>query len=946
MKQLRFLFRSSLLCSLCFCFSYTASAQKGTVEGVVKDEQGPLFTATVKVMENVTGTTTDFDGKFSLSLDPGKYTLEVSYVGYATLRQEIEITADQTLNVDFTMSQGIDLDEFVVVGTRGSPRTQLETMAPVDVIGPAAIQSSAQGNVTQVLQYSAPSFHSTPQTISDGTDHIDPAALRGLGPDQTLVLINGKRRHTSSLINVNGTVGRGTVGTDLNAIPASAIERIEILRDGAAAQYGSDAIAGVINVVLKEQTNVLNVNFESGVSMPSLLGTPSTGNAPDSLVPEFASDGEYYQLSTNFGFDVGEKGGFVNVTAEYTDRSSTNRSGNYTGSIYPDNYDNALSRGDFFSQVRSETGFVENQVMEIGNSAVRNGGAFLNAAYPLSDNAELYGNLGFNYRNGIARGFYRFPSSQDRVVPQIWPQGFSPQIHSEIIDNNFTIGTRGKIGLWNVDFSQTRGENEFQFTVKNSNNASLGQSSPTQAYAGGFNYSQNTTNIDFFRGYEFLVPINVAFGGEFRLENYQIFSGEEASYVAGGSENVWLVNGGDTSLVAGAAGIQVFPGFQPQNQLDNSRNSASVYGDFEFDITEALLVGIAARYENYSDFGDAFNWKASARYRILENLSVRAAASTGFRAPSLHQVYFNNLSTQFVTVGGAQVPIQVGTFNNESAVTRAFGIEPLDAETSNNYSAGFTARLLENLSLTVDGYLIEIEDRIVLSGRFSPTEELSGGVLAGNILTPLGAGAAQFFTNAVSTETRGIDVVSAYNKALGEGLLKLTLAANFTETEVKKSNGVPEINTSDLLNGKEDVLFNREEVSRLEVAQPRSKLTFSATYELNEWSFMLRATRFGEIEYIHPSDGDEANWVMNDFTGETETRDQVFDAKIVADVEVSYRFNKHVRWVVGVHNFTNTFPDMHQHSANVSSGRFLYSRRVQQFGVRGLFAYSKLSLTL
>ena len=920
-----------------------ANAQKGTVSGVVSDANESLIGASVSVAGTATGTVTDIDGSYSLNLDPGTYNLVVTYVGYSIQRQPVTVTAGGTVTLNFTLSEGVTADEVIVIGSRSAPRTQLETAVPVDVIGARQLSTSAQSNVSQILQYAAPSFHSTPQTISDGTDHIDPAALRGLGPDQTLVLVNGKRRHTSSLLNVNGTVGRGTVGTDLNSIPASAIERIEVLRDGAAAQYGSDAIAGVINIVLKEKTDKVSINFQTGITAPNAFGGPDPGDVPEELIPEFDNDGQLYQLSTNFGFDLGKNGGFVNVTAEYTDKASTNRSGNYTGSIYPAGYINTLTDDQFYKTVQENAGFVEKQVMEIGNSAGRNAGVYLNAALPLNESgAELYGTLGFNYRNGLARGFYRFPSAQGNVVPQLYPQGFSPQIQSDIFDNSFILGARGKIGGWDVDLSQTRGENSFDFTIKNSVNASLGQGSPTSAYAGGFSYSQNTTNLDLSRQIDASFPINVAFGGEFRLENYQIFAGEEASYVAGGQSNLWIING-DSTYVGGSAGIQVFPGFQPQNALDKYRNNISLYADFEFEFTEQFLVAVAGRYENYSDFGDNFNWKLAARYKVADNVSIRASVSTGFRAPSLHQIYFNNLSTQFVADGsGNLVPVQVGTFNNESAVSRAFGIKPLTPETSTNFSAGFTARPMDNLSVTVDGYIINIDDRIVASGRFSPGDQLAGGVTAGSILTPLGAGAAQFFTNAVSTQTKGIDVVASYLVDLGKADLRFTLAGNFTKTEVDKNNGVPVINASDLLKGKEDILFNREEVSRLEVAQPKSKVAFSVVYEAGKFSALLRATRFGEITYIDPSSTPRDNSFNG---GQSESLDQVFSPKIVPDLEVSYQLTDGFKWSLGAHNFTNTYPDLHQHSVNNSSGRFLFSRRVQQFGVRGMYLYTKVALT-
>ncbi len=931
---------------------FSLEAQR-TISGTVTAQDGtPLIGATVWVKDMMTGTVTDYDGKYSLEVPEGATTLVFSYVGYAS--QEVPLGAENV--IDVVMYAGESLDAVIIVGSRSGGRTKLTTAVPVDVIGAKTLQANPPAPLTQMLQYSAPSFHSTPQTISDGTDHVDPATLRGLGPDQTLVLLNGKRRHTSSLLNVNGTVGRGTVGTDLNTIPAAAIERIEILRDGAAAQYGSDAIAGVMNIVLKKSTNVATINVEMGTNLPNFMNGPARaqGNVPDELVPTFNQDGQSYKVSTNFGFDVGERG-WVNVTGEYYNRASTNRSGNYTGSIYPDGYINALPAEQFFALVQEENGFAEHQVMEIGNSALRNASAFINAGFPLGNSgAELYATYGVNYRNGVARGFYRFPASQARVVPQLYPHGFSPQIHSDIFDNSFIVGVRGEIGGWNADFSQTHGANKFLFTIKNSNNASMGTASPTSAYAGGFSYSQEVTNVDFSREFDWGIPVNVALGGVFRLENYQIFAGEEASYVAGGVENLWLIYNDstgvyDSTYVAGDPGIQVFPGFQPQNALNKNRNSISAYLDMEFDITDALLLAVAGRYENYNDFGSDFNWKAAMRYSLTENFSLRGSYSTGFRAPSLHQVYFNNLSTQFVSVGSEQVPIQVGTFNNESSVAKGFGIEPLKPETSTNLAVGMAGQF-GNLTLTLDAYNIRIEDRIVISGRFRPETILqingTDTLYAGDILTPRGAGAAQFFTNAVSTTTQGIDFVLAYNMAAGEGNLSFTLVGNLTKTEVDKDeNGKPIINTSRLLDGLEDIVFNREEVSRLEVAQPRSKIGLSVQYDMGRFSALLRATRFGEIQYIHPDDGDEANWVMNEFTQQVESRDQTFSPKIVPDIEFSYGLGSNLRLAVGMRNFTNTYPDMHQHSANASSGRFLFSRRVQQFGVQGAFLYTRITGT-
>lgn len=882
--------------ALLFITCATAQAQNGIIQGKVSDKFEPLVGATVMVVGTTNGTSCDIDGKYQLSVAPGTYKLSASFVGNASQIKEVTVAAGQTATLDFVLKSSSALTEVVVVGSRSEPRTKLETAVPVDVISSKAISTSSQENVGQILQYLAPSFNSSHQTISDGTDHIDPASLRGLGPDQVLVLVNGKRRHTSSLLNVNGTVGRGTVGTDLNAIPTSAIERIEVLRDGAAAQYGSDAIAGVINIVLKKQVGVANITSQVGVT--------SEG------------DGAMGKLGINYGFKIG-KTGFLNVTGEFSDREATNRSGDYTGAVYGDERDNDLTA--FFAQ----TGLGGKRVMSIGNSAGRNGQVFFNAEVPIAGGGEFYANGGFSYRKGRANGFYRFPNSTSRVVLSLYPNGFSPEIHSDIEDKSLTMGLRGEKNGWKLDFSNTRGSNGFDFNVKNSNNASLGAASPLGAYAGGFKYGQNTTNLDISRKLDLGFDLNVAFGAEYRLERYEIVAGELNSYTNGGQES--------QPGVAGSAGIQVFPGFQPQNELNKTRTNTAGYIDLEADVTEALLLGVAGRFESYSDFGDNFSWKAVGRYKIGKMLSLRAAFSTGFRAPSLHQTFFSNLSTQFVTVGSTQVPVQVGTFNNESNVARAFGIERLKPEVSQNVSVGLTAQPLDGLSITVDAYNIDITDRIVLSGRFDSADY--------PFLTTLGAGAAQFFTNAVDTKTQGLDVVTSYQTEFNTSSLTLTAAVNITKTEIQGA-----IKTPPLLAGKEDQLFNREEVSRLEVAQPRSKLVLSALYEIGKFAVTLRSTRFGEVNGIHPNDGDPANWVVNDATGVVETRDQLFAAKFVTDLDVTIKATKNLKVSVGANNILNVYPDKLTHSSNISSGRFVYSRRVSQFGVKGAFIYGRVAL--
>lgn len=877
--------------------------QLGEIRGTVSDEFGSLPGAKITVEGTDLVAKCDIKGEYSIELKPGNYTITASYLLYKSESKDVSVsfnTLEQTAN--FVLKSVSPVDANASVGTRSGPKSQLENTSAVDIISPADFAVSTQMTLTQFLHYHVPSFHSTRQTISDGTDHVDPATLRGLGPDQLLVFVNGKRRHSSSLINVNGTIGRGAVGTDFNAIPLSAIERIEILRDGASAQYGSDAIAGVINIVLKEQTNVFSVN---AVYNPTLVG-----------------DGQEVNLNANYGLEF-KSGGFLNVNTEFMQRNAYNRAGDYTGNIYHsnDSIDQILiNQNDFWGT----TPYKEQRVMEIGSASAFDASTFGNLLLPMKGKGEFYANGGYSYRQGKGHGFYRFPHQEEKVVEQFHPNGFSPEIQTDIIDNSITMGMRNEKNGWLIDLSNSTGKNSFDFTVNNSNNASMGIASPTTAYAGGFIYNQNITNFDFSKKLDsiwFLKGFNMGFGSEFRIERYEIKAGESASWI----------DGGDTTSLGDpkASGFQVFPGFQPQNALRKNRTNFAAYADFEMNFTYKWLVAAAARFENYSIFGSNLSWKIASRYKFSDQFSIRASYNTGFRAPSLHQIYFSNVGTQFIN-GEA---LQVGTFNNESATALAFGTTGLKPETASNASFGFTAKLFENFSFSADGYYIAIRDRIVLSGQLGTGFE--------SILNPVGASTAQFFLNGINSETYGIDIGADYSISLGKGLFKTRVAFNYSQTNVLGA-----IETSGILNGAEDLLFNREEISRLEVAQPRTKTILVLQYTLNRWHFLLRATRFGEVKYVHPADEDPTNWQLNEYTNEIETRDQVFGAKIVTDAFISFEVNSYFKLSIGGNNLFNCYPDQHYHSANTSSGNFVYSRRVQQFGVRGASYLLKLNFTI
>ncbi|MFT6324774.1 MAG: iron complex outermembrane receptor protein, partial [Halieaceae bacterium] len=551
----------NLLLFILLLFTHLSMGQI-TVSGTVTDDnQEPLIGATVAVKGQANGTSTEMDGTYTLDVKDPNSTLIFSYTGFTN--QEVALSGRTTLNI--VLSSGLTLNEIVFIGSRAGGRTKLTTAVPVDVIDVAElIKSSPQVNLNQILNYVAPSFTSNVQNISDGTDHIDPASLRGLGPDQVLVLINGKRRHTSSLINVNGTFGRGNVGTDLNAIPSAAIARIEVLRDGAAAQYGSDAIAGVINIILRENTDELNVMVTTGANFSENANGQTGGN-----------DGATTNLSANYGIALGEKGGYINFTGDFDIRDEFSRMKEWEGSIFNsystverfannDGYDVALLLDDDVADVIQYAGAAGIDLngattkddlrtvlsanntdaelnargltrsdfnMRVGQSRLRGGRFFANMGMPLDDKGtEFYATVGLGKRAGNSAGFYRLPN-QSRTFTGAYINGFLPEINSKISDRSVSTGIRGKIKDWNVDFSNTYGRNAFLFEISNTSNASMLNATPTRFDAGGFSFTQNTTNVDISKRYDDVASgLNVAFGAEHRFENYSILAGQLESY--------------------------------------------------------------------------------------------------------------------------------------------------------------------------------------------------------------------------------------------------------------------------------------------------------------------------------------------------------------------------------------------------------------------------------
>jgi iron complex outermembrane receptor protein len=898
-----------------------AQQQTGTVTGTVRAEAGaPLANARVVLVGTARTAATNARGEYHLSVPAGTHILRARVIGYAGAEQRVTVGAGETVTANFRLApSALALSEVTVIGSR-TARTAVETPVPVDVISTEEIQETGQTEVNQILTALAPSFNASHQTIADGSDHINPASLRGLGPDQVLVLVNGKRRHAPALVHVNGTFGRGTVGVDLNAIPAAAIERIEVLRDGASAQYGSDAIAGVINIVLKRQTEGIRSTTTTGV----------TGEG----------DGEQVKTDLNYGFAVGDHG-FFNVTAEYLDRGATNRAEPWTGAIYVSGtpYNDSLRAID--DSILGARGLTRRDVsMEVGQSAATVGMAFFNSAVPLAGGAELYAFGGVSRRDGRAGAFYRLPAPgtpETQSDTAIFPNGFLPLINTGIDDRSVSAGVRSTTNGWDVDFSLTHGRNDFHFIIDNTINASIVDASPTTFDAGRLGFSQSAGNLDLVRPISVrgVKALSLVMGGEFRVENYSIRAGDDASWQLG--------NGGDSAGVdydttsAGGkkqAGSQGFPGFRPANEVNRSRTSMAGYAGVETELTDRFLIDLGGRYESYSDFGNTFTGKIATRYEVVPNVALRAAASTGFRAPSLHQVWFNNVSTQFVTnpISGELEPHNVLTGNNQSRVTKAFGVPDLQEERSVNLSAGITARPRDNLSITADAYHITIDDRIVITSQFSAVAD----TVVARILQPFQAQDvtfAQFFTNAVDTRTTGLDLVVTYATGLGPGTLNVTASANLTKTEVRRVN-VPQAMADTFrtpsLTSVRDRILNREDRNRLEDALPREKGAISARYASGRLSGLVRATYYGGIVY----------------RGATPTNDEHFGAKTLVDADLAYDVAGGVRLGVGASNLFNTFPDQQKVSGNLNGGRFIYSRRVTQFGMNGGYYYARVALSL
>ena len=881
-----------LLLLPCFVFAQT------TITGSVKTTNGEAISfANVIEKDTSNGTVADIDGNFVLNVATLPATLVVSYVGYST--EQMEINSNQA---DFLLTQGDQLDAVVIVGNRSKPRSVLTSVVPIDNIQTSELRLTGQPTLDKMLAYKVPSFNSTNQTVSDATAHFDPADLRGLGPSRTLVLVNGKRKNQSALVYINDTPGKGEVGVDLKSIPAAAVERVEILRDGASAQYGSDAIAGVINMVLKEGYEYSTVNLDAGVTTEG--------------------DGFHIGSNVNTGVKVGENGGFLNFTAGYYHQDKTNRAGEPGEDVL---FGVDASNPDWADWLAENPDLG----MTIGQPQMDNYDAFYNFGLPLNDGKmKFYTFGGLTYRKGTSYAVYRTPywiSNDYNLLhePGTEYQGFQPTFETTITDNNHTIGLEFQAMGFDLDLSGTYGRNGVDYLVNNSLNTALGAQSPTSFEVGGYNFSNTILNLDVSKNLSDM--ISVAFGLEYKEDSFSSKAGQEESYIDGG--------------------VQSFPGLQPSNEVSESRNNLGTYAGIDLEATDKLLLTAAARYESFSDFGDNTSWKLGGRYILGDNKGViRASYGTGFRAPSLHQIYLSNVQT---LISGGTISNQ-GTFNNVDPIIReGLEVPQLTAETSQNISAGITYKISPQFSVSIDGYQIEVADRVVFSGEIgfdgdestvNPVEQ----ILLDNSITSL-----KIFTNAVDTKTQGVDIVANYSGlAIGNGNLNATFAANFNKTEITNEDVDPatdglQVEAPGLIGENGYDIFNRKEQSRIESSRPQTKVLLGLDYQQDKFNVALNNSYFGEVTWQHSNNG--LNGAPLGPGGSSlpiadSDYDQTFGGKIITDLIISYNFSNALNARVSINNLLNVYPDEIDTKGDFVTnlgGRFKYPWEVNQFGFSG-----------
>lgn len=909
-----------------FCAPKLAVAQEeATLEGTVTDTSGePLSGANVIIPDTNQGTAVGEDGSFQLSgISPGTYTVQVTFVGYRQIEEEISFSAGATVRRTYEMEASAIRGEgvTVTVGSRAARTAADELAVPVDVYTAEDLEVTGTAETGLILQQVAPSVNFPRQTVADGMDALRPFSLRGLSPDHTLVLINGKRRHKSALVNRLGSgIQKGSSTVDLNAIPASAIQQIEVLRDGAAAQYGSDAIAGVVNIQLKEDPVPLTVGYKLG------------GYVTD----DYSNDGTTHDVNASYGIPLGE--GYLNLFTELRLRDPTNRAGASPRDQVTDGDGNIVgdTDGDGVNEVVEQRNDIAQPNFRWGDGESDNYYGWAMGAYPIMGEAdnptlEAYAFGGYSYRDALGAGFYR-RGLGDRNWPSIYPDGFLPRFDIKIADYSASGGVRGASGAWTYDLNVQTGRNDFEYNIDNSLNVSLGPSvggagNQTSFYAGTVAVQQSHVMLDLTRTVDLGLegPLNVAFGGVGRFDQYEIEAGELESYVFGPDVGRGTATGPNGSRAA--PGAQVFPGFRASQAVDESRTNVGAYVDLEMEVTEKLRLNTAGRFENYSDFGSTVNGKFAARYQPQEELVFRGAISTGFRAPNLAQRYFSKVSTTFID----NEPFEVGLFSNDSQVAQALGVPDLEEETSFNLSGGLAVSPTDRFTFTADIFYVDIQDRIILSGNLAGQE-------IEDLVSEFGAQRVQVFSNAIDTRTWGVDLTASYNTVIQEeGRLRLSAAFNATRNLTYNGPRQPRALSADF----GESIFGREARLELERERPENVLKLNASYDRGPFRVTLGTTRYGEV--LVPDEfggGDctascalEAN---GDFT---------LSPEWIVDMEASYDIvPDYATLAVGARNLLDNYPDLTPDSENFL-GIFPYST-ASPFGFNGRYLYTRLTVQI
>jgi len=869
-----------LIILICLTATFPILAQ---VTGKVTDasDQSPIVGASIVVVGAQKGTTTNADGNFSLDAPVGS-SISVSFIGYET--KTLTAAATNTISLSSTAT---NLSEVVVaVGSRNSQRTLTDTPLPVDILSTKELTSTGQPTFDRALQYRVPSFNTVNTPVNDATTLLDPWEIRNMGPSRTLVLINGKRKNLSSLLYVQFSPGRGETGVDLSAIPQEAIKRVEILRDGASAQYGSDAIAGVMNVILKDRFEYSSLNVNTGIT--------SKG------------DGGLVDVAFNSGANFGSKG-YVNYTIDLSQQNSAVRSGTV----------DARTEIATFGGSSAADALITNYLKDYptagninGTGAISAGKFLINAGIPLGDNHELYASAAMVTKRVMSYANFRPPYwRQDRGLLHsptdnggknyltqatlFYPTqdalslyngyiGYAPTFEGNLLDYNASIGARGENNGWKHDISLTTGYNQQVYTVENTVNRTLGKSSPTRFRPGGYAFGNLVGNIDISR--QVTNKLGIAFGMEGRSETYTITAGDTASYSGEGANS--------------------FPGISANNAGTFQRFNIGGYFDLSYDVTKNFLVNGTVRTEKYSDFGNANVWKISSRYKLAEDkIVLRGSVSTGFRAPSLHQIYAQ--STQASFIGGS---IQLsGLLNNKSTQARLLGIPALKPERSTNVSLGVALNPTRNLSITLDYYNINVKDRIVYSSTISSSNPASA---LGQILNQAGVTSIQFFINGIQTTTAGLDYVVSYrNLPAGRGKVGLNLAGNFML--VNRIDGTPA--DPEAIRSAGSSILNTQIKSLLTESRPKYKSILGIDYAISKWTFNLNNTLFGPTYF---QDLDNGGAIMENIRA-------AFKPAVVTDLSVGYTFGKNLSATANVNNLFNVLPKWDLVALNETGSQYL-----------------------